>query len=92
MARKVVTKEITFTDLLLSKVSVENGQVVNGEPFHYQAAGKLNQSQIDKLLKKEFKGETVVCIAVNENTKHYRMEIDKFLELAEEYEPRRSEN
>lgn len=85
MARKYITKEVVLTQLTVSEMKVENGKVVQESPFMVMLTGKLTDEQIKKELDKQFKGKNIIVLSKDERTKHYRMETEKFLELAEEY-------
>ena len=87
--RKFVTKEINETNVLLKEVKIEKGEIVSVDLPSLIIYGKVTDEQIKKTVNKTCKGMNVLVAGKEELTKNYRMPVDMFIELAEEYEPKR---
>ena len=87
--RKFVTKEINETKVLLTEVKIEKGEIVSTDIEPMVIYGKVTDEQIKKVLKKTYPKQNILIKDKQELTRNYRMPVDKFIELAEEYEPKR---
>lgn len=87
--RKFVTKEINETKVLLTEVKIEKGEIVSTDIEPMVVYGKVTDEQIKKVLKKSYPKQNILIKGKLELTRNYRMTVDKFIELAEEYEPKR---
>lgn len=87
--RKFVTKEINETKVLLTEVKIEKGEIVSTDIEPMVVYGKVTDEQIKKVLKKTYPKQNILIKGKQELTRNYRMPVDKFIELAEEYEPKR---
>ena len=87
--RKFVTKEINETKVLLREVKIEKGEIVSTDIEPMVVYGKVTDEQIKKVLKKTYPKQNILIKDKQELTRNYRMPVDKFIELAEEYEPKR---
>lgn len=87
--RKFVTKEINETKVLLTEVKIEKGEIVSTDIEPMVVYGKVTYEQIKKVLKKTYPKQNILIKDKQELTRNYRMPVDKFIELAEEYEPKR---
>lgn len=87
--RKFVTKEINETKVLLTEVKIEKGEIVSTDIEPMVVYGKVTDEQIKKVLKKAYPKQNILIKDKQELTRNYRMPVDKFIELAEEYEPKR---
>lgn len=87
--RKFVTKEINETKVLLTEVKIEKGEIVSTDIEPMVVYGKVTDEQIKKVLKKTYPKQNILIKDKQELTRNYRMPVDKFIELAEEYEPKR---
>ena len=87
--RKFVTKEINETKVLLTEVKIEKGEIVSTDIEPMVVYGKVTDEQIKKVLKKTYPKQNILIKDKLELTRNYRMPVDKFIELAEEYEPKR---
>lgn len=87
--RKFVTKEINETKVLLTEVKIEKGEIVSTDIEPMMMYGKVTDEQIKKVLKKAYPNQNILIKDKQEMTRNYRMPVDKFIELAEEYEPKR---
>lgn len=87
--RKFVTKEINETKVLLTEVKIEKGEIVSTDIEPLMIYGKATDEQIKKVLKKTYPNQNILIKDKQEMTRNYRMPVDKFIELAEEYEPKR---
>lgn len=87
--RKFVTKEINETKVLLTEVKIEKGEIVSTDIEPMMIYGKATDEQIKKVLKKAYPNRNILIKDKQEMTRNYRMPVDKFIGLAEEYEPKR---
>lgn len=85
--RKFVTKEINETKVLLTEVKIEKGEIVSTDIEPMVVYGKVTDEQIKKVLKKTYPKQNILIKGKLELTRNYRMTVDKFIELAEEYVP-----
>lgn len=85
--RKFVTKEMKETKVLLKEVKIENGEIVSVDLPSLIIYGKATDEQIKKTVNKTCKGMNVLVAGKEESTKNYRMPVDMFIEMAEEYVP-----
>lgn len=85
--RKFVTKEINETKVLLKEVKIEKGEIVSVDLPSLIIYGKVTDEQIKKTVNKTCKGMNVLVAGKEETTKNYRMPVDMFIEMAEEYVP-----
>lgn len=85
--RKFVTKEMKETKVLLKEVKIEKGEIVSVDLPSLIIYGKVTDEQIKKTVNKTCKGMNVLVAGKEESTKNYRMPVDMFIEMAEEYVP-----
>lgn len=85
--RKFVTKEMKETKVLLKEVKIEKGEIVSVDLPSLIIYGKVTDEQIKKTVNKTCKGMNVLVAGKEESTKNYRMPVDMFIEMAEEYAP-----
>lgn len=79
--RKFMTREITSTEIQSAEIVIENGVPVvhNLEPV--VMLGNVSKEKAEKHLTKKF-GRPVQVISVQADTKQYKLDIEKFLEVA----------
>lgn len=83
MARKTMTKEVTKTTVELAKMEVENGEPI-AIPLNPQTLiGNVSLEKAQKEMNKRFNGQVMVY-TVTPETKKYQMEVERFIEVAEE--------
>lgn len=90
MARKYITREQCITTLKTCEITVVNGTVQNIPMADVVLLGKFTDEQVTKQINKMFKGKQVVVLEKTETSKFYRVSVEKFMEVAEEYQPKKS--
>ena len=84
--RKFITKVVKNTTISSQEITIENGNVIGVPLENFTVLGDYDIDRADRVAKKHYKGKNVVVTAVEVSEKLYRMETEKFLELAEEVE------
>lgn len=83
MARKTMTKEVTKTTVKVAKMKSENGMPV-AEPMEDQILiGNVSADKAQKEMTKKH-GAGVTVFEVIPETKKYKMDVETFIDLAEE--------
>lgn len=83
MARKYMTKEVTFTTVKLAKMEVaENGLPVAVEVAPVTLMGHVSKDKAQKLVNKEH-DEQLIVFAVEVETQTYKMKVSDFIKQAE---------
>ena len=85
--RKFVTKEMKETSVALTEVKIEKGELVSTDVGVLKLYGTVTDAQIKKAINKEFKGRNVLIKDKVETVRNYRMPVNMFIEMAEEYVP-----
>lgn len=81
MARKMMTKEVTFTSVRIAKMEVQNGQGVIVNLPDETIIGHVSLEQAQRILNKKH-GEPVTIFELTVNTTKYEMPVDEFITLA----------
>lgn len=84
--RKFITKAVKSTTISSQEITIENGNVTGVPLENFTVLGDYDIDKADRVAKKHYKGKNVVVTSVEVSEKLYRMETEKFLELAEEVE------
>lgn len=84
--RKFITKAVKSTTISSQEITIKNGNVTGVPLENFTVIGDYDIDRADRVAKKHYKGKNVVVTAVEVSEKLYRMETEKFLELAEEVE------
>ena len=82
--RKFISKEVKFTTISTQKIKIENGNVTVVPLEDFTVTGEYSKERANKVAKKHFSGKNVVVTNVYNFSKVYRMETEKFIEMAEE--------
>ena len=82
--RKFISKEVKFTTISTQEIKIENGNVTGVPLEDFTVIGEYSKERADKVAKKHFSCKNVVVTNVNNFSKVYRMETEKFIEMAEE--------
>lgn len=82
--RKFISKEVKFTTISTQEIKIENGNVTGVPLEDFTVTGEYSKERADKVAKKHFSGKNVVVTNVYNFSKVYRMETEKFIEMAEE--------
>lgn len=82
--RKFITKTVKFTKISSQEITIKDGNVTGVPLQDFTVTGEYDIDRADRVAKKQYKGKNVVVTAVDVSEKVYRMETEKFLELAEE--------
>lgn len=82
--RKFISKEVKFTTISTQEIKIENGNVTGVSLEDFTVTGDYSLERADKVAKKHFSGKNVVVTNVHNFSKVYRMETEKFIEIAEE--------
>ena len=90
--RKFVTKEMKETSVSLTEVKIEKGELVSSDVGVLKLYGTVTDTQIKKAINKEFKGRNVLIKDKVETVRNYRMPVDMFIEMAEEYVPAKKDD
>lgn len=89
--RKFITKAVKSTTISSKEITIENGNVTCVPLENFSVLGDYDIDRADRVAKKHYKGKNVVVTAVEVSEKLYRMETEKFLELAEEVEEEKND-
>lgn len=84
--RKFITKAVKSTTISSLEITIKDGNVTSVPLQDFTVLGDYDIDRADRVAKKHYKGKNVVVTAVEVTEKIYRMEIEKFLELAETVE------
>lgn len=84
--RKFITKTVKRTTISSQEITIKDGNVTGVPLENFTVLGDYDIDRADQVTKKHYKGKNVVVTAVEVSEKLYRMETEKFLELAEEVE------
>lgn len=82
--RKFISKEVKFTTISTQEIKIENGNVTGVSLEDFTVTGDYSLERADKVAKEHFSGKNVVVTNVHNFSKVYRMETEKFIEMAEE--------
>jgi Histone-like Protein p6 len=81
MARKMMTKEVTFTTVKLAKLEVVDGQPVIVHLPDETLIGNISPEHAQRLLNKKH-GVPVTIFEVTADTTVYEMPVEEFIKLA----------
>lgn len=81
MARKMLTKEVTFTTVKCAKLEVVEGQPVIVNLPDETLIGNISQEHAQRLLNKKH-GSPVTIFGVEADTTIYEMPVEEFIKLA----------
>ena len=84
--RKFITKTVKSTTISSQEVTVKGGDVTTVALPDFKVLGDYDIDRADRVARKHYKGKNVVVTAVEVTESIYRMETEKFLELAEKEE------
>lgn len=84
--RKFITKAVKSTTISSQEITIKDGNVTGVPLSDFTVLGDYDIDRADRVAKKHYKGKNVVVTAVEVTEKIYRMETEKFLELAEAVE------
>lgn len=84
--RKYITKTVKFTTISAQEITIKDGNVTSVPLENFTVLGDYDIDRAVRVAKKHYKGKNVVVTSVEVSEKLYRMETEKFLELAEEVE------
>lgn len=84
--RKFITKTVKSTTISSQEVRVKGGDVTTVALPDFTVLGDYDIDRADRVARKHYKGKNVVVTAVKVTESIYRMETEKFLELAEKEE------
>lgn len=84
--RKFITKAVKNTKISSQEITINDGNVTGVPLEDFTVLGDYDMERADRVAKKHYKGKNVVVTAVEVTEKIYRLETDKFLEIAEEVE------
>lgn len=84
--RKFITKSVKSTTISSQEITVKDGNVTSVALPDFTVLGDYDIDRADRVAKKHYKGKNVVVTAVEVTESIYRMETEKFLELAEAVE------
>ena len=84
--RKYITKTVKFTTISAQEITIKDGNVTSVPLADFTVLGDYDIDRADQVAKKHYKGKNVIVTAVEVTEKIYRMETEKFLELAEAVE------
>lgn len=82
--RKFITKAVKSTTISSQEITIKDGNVTGVPLADFTVLGDYDIDRADQIAKKHYKGKNVVVTAVEVTKKIYRMETEKFLEIAEE--------
>lgn len=82
--RKEMTKEVTHTTVTLGKMEMIDGEVKAEKLDPITLLGNVSQEKAQREINKRFPGQSVQVLGVQANTKHYKMSVERFIELADE--------
>ena len=82
--RKFITKAVKSTTISSQEITLKDGNVTSVPLPDFTVLGDYDIDRADRVAKKHYKGKNVVVTAVEVTEKIYRMETEKFLEIAEE--------
>jgi Ran GTPase-activating protein (RanGAP) involved in mRNA processing and transport len=82
--RKYMTKEVTSTEIKLAQLVIneEGLPIANVIPSHV-VLGELTKEKAQKLISKKFPSGGVTIYAMETKTNTYKMEVSKFIKVAE---------
>lgn len=81
--RKFITKAVKTTTISSQEIIIKDGNVTSVPLTDFTVLGDYDIDKANRVAKKHYKGKNVVVTAVEVKEKIYRMETEKFLELAE---------
>ena len=84
--RKFITKAVKNTTISSQEITIKDGNVTVVPLADFTVLGDYDIDRADRVAKKQYNGKNVVVTAVEVTEKIYRMETEKFLELAEAVE------
>lgn len=84
--RKFITKAVKSTTISSKEITIKDGNVTGVPLADFTVLGDYDIDKAERVAKKHYKGKNVVVTEVEVTEKSYRMEIEKFLELAEAVE------
>lgn len=84
--RKFITKAVKSTTISSQEITIKDGNVTCVPLADFTVLGDYDIDKAERVAKKHYKGKNVVVNEVEVTEKSYRMEIEKFLELAEAVE------
>ena len=82
--RKFITKAVKTTTISSQEITIKDGNVTGVPLADFTVLGDYDIDRADRVAKKHYKGKNVVVTSVEVTEKIYRMETEKFLEIAEE--------
>jgi Histone-like Protein p6 len=82
MSRKMMTKEVTSTNVQIAKMELVDGQPVAKPLDPVVLIGNRTLESAQKEVNKMFKGENVTVFNVEAETVTYEMEVSEFIKLA----------
>jgi hypothetical protein len=80
--RKMMTKQITKTDVKIARMLVEDGTPKAIELPNKVILGNVSLEKAQRIIDKEYRGLNVIVLEVNPNTFNYELEVEKFMEIA----------
>lgn len=84
--RKFMTKAVKSTTISSQEITIKDGNVTCVTLADFTVLGDYDIDKADRVARKHYKGKNVVVTAVEVTEKIYRMETEKFVEIAEEVE------
>ena len=81
--RKFITKSVKSTTISSQEITIKDGNVTSVALPDFKVLGDYDIDRAERVAKKHYKGKNVVVTAAKVTENIYRMETEKFLELAE---------
>ena len=82
---KTITRTFVKNTIKVVEMFIENGQPQQKELPDLVLTGALNREQIEKAVRKEHKGKTVLVLSTKKDEEVYTMPVSLFIEVAENY-------
>lgn len=80
--RRMMTREVTKTTIKVAKMEIQEGRPVAIELPDEEVLGTIRIERAQRLMDKQYKGESVTVLQVIPETKTYEMEVAEFIKVA----------
>ena len=80
--RKMMSKQITKTDVKIARMIVEDGSPKAIELPNKVMLGNVSLEKAQRIIDKEYRGMSVIVLEVEPNTFNYELEVEKFMKIA----------
>lgn len=82
MGRRMLTREVTKTTIKVAKMEVQEGKPVAVQLPDEVKLGNVKIERAQRMMDKQYKGQSVTVLEVQPETTVYEMEVEDFIKVA----------